>query len=273
MVATIRLTTSVEVHDAADFLAAGLGIDRLFAGFVLAGDVLDADHQAGLAGDGHAVGQPAGAAAHALGEEVAAVGLGVGQQVADLGGEELDGREVAEGEVDAHVVVVDRLGQVDDRDAAAARRELLLEELELVGGLERVVAADGDQGVDAQRSTGRRRRSAAAPSARGRSGGRAPRRACPGLVRAVPIRMPWLLRERLQHLVGDVDVVAALDQGVVGRVLDQVRIAVEDAEHVDVVAQEGDGGGGDHGVGGRGGTAGKQDGRAANARFHLRRPG
>ena len=53
-----------------------------------------------------------------LGEEVAAVRLGVGQQVADLAGQELDGREVAEGEVDAHVVVVDRLGQVDDGDAA-----------------------------------------------------------------------------------------------------------------------------------------------------------
>ena len=74
----------VEVHDAADFLAPGLGVDGLLAGLVLAGDVLDADHQAGLAGDGHAVGQPAGAAAHALGQEVAAVGLGVGQQVADL---------------------------------------------------------------------------------------------------------------------------------------------------------------------------------------------
>ena len=78
-----------------------LGSVGLLAGLVLAGDVLDADHQAGLAGDGRAVGQPAGAAAHGLGEEVAAGRLGVGQQVADLAGQELDGREVAEGEVDA----------------------------------------------------------------------------------------------------------------------------------------------------------------------------
>ncbi len=127
------------------------GVDRLFAGLVLAGDVLDADHQAGFAGDGHAVGEPAGAAAHALDEVITAVGLAVGQQVAHLGGEELDGGEVAEGEVDAHVVVVDRLRQVDDGNPAAAPRQLLLEELELVGGFQRVVAADGDQRVDLQR--------------------------------------------------------------------------------------------------------------------------
>ena len=35
-----------------------------------------------------------------------------------------------------------------------ARRQVLLEELELVGRLQRVVAADGDQGVDAQRHQG-----------------------------------------------------------------------------------------------------------------------
>ena len=54
----------VDVHHAADFLAPVLGLTDLLAGLVLAGDVLDADHQAGLAGDGRAVGQPAGAAAH-----------------------------------------------------------------------------------------------------------------------------------------------------------------------------------------------------------------
>ena len=57
-----------------------------------------------------------------LGDEVAAVGFGVGQQIADLRGQDLHGREIAEGEVDARVVVVDRLGQMDDGNAAAARR-------------------------------------------------------------------------------------------------------------------------------------------------------
>ena len=80
-------------------------------------DILDADHQAGLAGDRGPVGQPAGASAHGLGDEVGPGGLGVGEQVADLAGQCLDGREVAESEVDALVVVVDRLGNVDDGDA------------------------------------------------------------------------------------------------------------------------------------------------------------
>ena len=131
---------------------AGLGVGRLFLGGVRADDVLDADHQAGLAGDGHAVGQPAGAAAHRLDEEVGAVGLGVGDQVADLAAEEVDGREIAEREVDAAVVVVDRLRQMDDGDPRRVGRQLLLIELELVGRLERVVAADRDQRVDADRA-------------------------------------------------------------------------------------------------------------------------
>ena len=147
-----------------------------------------------------AVGQPAGAAAHGLGQVIAAVGLGVGQQVADLRGQDLDGREVAEGEVDAHVVVVDRLGQMDHGDAAAAGGQLLLEELELVGRLQRVVAADGDQGVHAQRDQGvvdgpQRSRPAADPS-----GGRGRRSSLPGLARAVPMMMPWLLRVRRSTL-------------------------------------------------------------------------
>ena len=141
----------VEVHNAADGGLAGLRIGGFLAGLELAGDVFDADDQAGLAGDGGAVGQPAGAAAHGLGDKVAARRLGVGQQIADLAGQHVHGSEVSEGEVDARVVVVDRLRQVDHGDVLAARRQLFLKELELVGGFQGVVAADGDQGVDAHR--------------------------------------------------------------------------------------------------------------------------
>ena len=107
-----------EVHRAAERCFAGLRIGGLLGGLELAGDVFDADDQAGLAGDGRAVGQPAGAAAHRLGDEIAAGRFGVGQQVANLAGQHLDGREVAEREVDARVVVVDRLRQMDDRESA-----------------------------------------------------------------------------------------------------------------------------------------------------------
>ena len=106
----------VEVHHAADGGLAGLQIGDFLAGFVLAGDVFDADHQAGLAGDGGPVGQPAGAAAHRLGDEIAAVRLGVGQEVADFAGQNFHRGEITEGEVDARVVVVDGLGQMDHRD-------------------------------------------------------------------------------------------------------------------------------------------------------------
>ena len=60
----------LNVHCPAGCLLARLGIDERLADFVLAGDVLDANHEAGLAGDGRAVGEPAGDAAHRLGDVV-----------------------------------------------------------------------------------------------------------------------------------------------------------------------------------------------------------
>ena len=83
--------------------------------------------------------------------------------------------------------------------------------------------------------------------------------------------MPWLLRVRLQHVVRDADVVAAFDHRMLGPIFDQVRIAVQDADHVDVVAQERNGGRGNHGVGRRGRPAGKQDRHAADVRLQTRR--
>ena len=43
--------------------------------------------------------------------------------------------EVAKGEVDSLVVVVDRLGQVDDWNSSCIFRQAVLKQLELVGGL------------------------------------------------------------------------------------------------------------------------------------------
>ena len=179
----------------------------------------------------------------------------------------VDGREVAEREVDARVIVVDRLGQVDDGNPLAAGGQLLLEELELVGRLQRVVAADGDQGVDAhrhQRVVDRLQR-------RGALGVLQVRRVGDVLARIGPGRADQdalAVARALQHVVVDADVVAAFDQRMVGAVFDQVRIAVQDADHLDVVAQERNGRGGNHGVGRRGRTAGKQNRHPANVRLH-----
>ena len=150
----MRLTTSPHVHHAAEGGFAGFRIGDFLAHLVLAGDVLDADHQARFAGDGRAVGQPTRAAAHRFGDEIRAAGLGIGQEIADFLGQDIDGGEVAEGEIDARVIVVDGFGQVHDGNPLAARGQLFLEELELVGGLQGVVAADGNQGIDADREQG-----------------------------------------------------------------------------------------------------------------------
>ena len=150
-----------------------------------------------------------------------------------------------------------------------SRRQMLLVELELVGRFQRIVAADGDQGVDAQRhqrvvdrlqgggalgvlQMGRLRDVFAGVGPRGAEDD------------ALAVARP------LQHAVRDADIVAALDHGMVGSVFDEVRIAVPDAVDFDVVAQEGHGRRGDHGVGRRGRAAGKQDRHAANVRIEMR---
>ena len=50
------------------------------------------------------------------------------------------------------VIVVDRLGQMDDGKATCAGGQVVLEQLHFVGCLERVVAADRDQRVDLERT-------------------------------------------------------------------------------------------------------------------------
>ena len=117
----------------------------------IADQVFDAEDQARLAGDGRAVGQPAGASAHGFDQEEHPAGLGIGQQVADLARQGLDRREISEREIDSAVVVVDGLGNVNDRDPPLAGGQILLDSFEFVGGFERVVAADRDQCIDSER--------------------------------------------------------------------------------------------------------------------------
>ena len=111
------------------------------------GDIFDADDHLSFAGHGDAVGEPAGFTAHAFGDELGARCECVGLEIAHFLRHEVDGGEIAESEVDAVVVVVDRLGEMDDADAFIDFCVVLVFE-EFVGCFERIVAADGDERVD-----------------------------------------------------------------------------------------------------------------------------
>ena len=99
----------------------------------------------GAAGDARPRGDVAGVAAHDLDDHHPVVRLGGGVQPVDgLGGDLHRGVE-AEGELGARQVVVDGLRHADDLHA---------ELVELVGHAEGVLAADGDEGVDAEVARG-----------------------------------------------------------------------------------------------------------------------
>jgi hypothetical protein len=115
-------------------------------------NILDADDKACLSGNRDAVGEPAGAAAHRFDEKVGPVCLGVGDQIADLPSQEIDRREITKSEINAAIIVIDRLRQVNDRDAVCLGGQLFLIELEFVGRLERIIAANGDKGIDPDRT-------------------------------------------------------------------------------------------------------------------------
>lgn len=246
----------VEVHEFA--LDGFTVLLDLFDIGVLADDVFDADDEARSAGDGGTVGEPAGAAPHRFDEEVGAVAGGVGDEVADLGSEGFDGGEVAEGEVDAAVVVVDGLGDMDNADLLGTSRQAFLKETELVGGFEGVVAADGDEGIDFERSKSFIDRL----EGRGLCGvlhvrGSADEFA--GVVAGGANEDPTSCAIAFQFAVIEADVVAAFLHGVVRTELHEPRIAVLDANDIDPAAKEGIGGGADDGVGCWGWSAREED--------------
>jgi hypothetical protein len=148
---------------------------------------------------------------------------------------------------------------VNDRDLLRARGEAILVELELVGRLERVVTADGDQRVHADRAQPlvnslQRRRTLGVFQVRrvrhhlaGVRAGRADEYAA-------------LAPCTAEDLVIDHHIVVPLDQRLIGRVVDEARVAVLDAHDLDAVPEEGDCRGGDNRVGRWRRSAGKQDG-------------
>ena len=114
-----------------DERADGLDVERLL------GD----EDDVGAAGEAGVQGDPARVAAHHLDDEHAVVRLGRGVQPVDRLHRDVDRGVEAEGEVGGVEVVVDRLGHADDVDA---------EVVQLGRDTERVLAADGDQRVDAE---------------------------------------------------------------------------------------------------------------------------
>ena len=124
--------------------------------------------------------EPARLAAHGLDDEVAAGRDRVGAQVLQLLGHDVDRGEEAEREVDAAVVVVDRLRQVDDLHAP---RVLRAGASGTRRGSSRSSACRRRRSRSARRSRDRRarcRRCAAARSSSDRRGRRASRCPCPG---------------------------------------------------------------------------------------------
>ena len=242
---------------------AGLGVGDGLLGHDVVDQVFDREHQARLAGDGRAIGQPAGAAAHRLDHEVHAAGLGVGEQVADLARQELDRGEVAEREVDSAVVVVDRLGNVHDGDSRGIGAQVVLEPLELVGGLQGVVAADRYQGVDAQRCE----RPMDRPKL-GRPLGIGQMRRVRDVLARVGARRadhdPACVARSPQVALVEDDVIAAFLHRVVVAELDQVGVAMQNAQHFDAMPAKRCRRGRDHRIGRGSRAAGEQDGHATD---------
>ena len=106
------------------------------------GDLGDED-VIGRRGHAREAGDPAGVAAHRLDHHHAAMALGRGPEPIDGLGHDVDGGVEAEREVRERQVVVDRLGDADDRQLEVV--------VEADGDAQRVVAADDHQGVEAER--------------------------------------------------------------------------------------------------------------------------
>ena len=119
---------------------------RLLTGADLVAHLLDVEWDLGDQDHVRAAGQPAverdpsGVASHQLDHHDAVVALGSGVHLVERLGRGADGAVEPERALRAGHVVVDRLGDTDDRQSLAP---------ELVRDLEAAVAADRDQGVEA----------------------------------------------------------------------------------------------------------------------------
>ena len=235
----------------------GFGVGQGFLGHQVVGEVFDGKHQAGLAGDGRAIGQPARASAHGFDQEIHPAGLGIGQEIADLAGQGLDGREIAEGEVNAPVIVVDRLGYVHHGDSRLVRGQIILKPLELIGGLERVVTTDRDQGVHSQRRK-RTMHRAELGRALGIGEVRGLRHVFAGVCPRGADQDPARVAGAFQVALVEHDKVAPFFQRVVFAVFNQMGVTVHDANDIDTIAAKRGRRGRDHRIGRRSRPTSKQ---------------
>ena len=142
-------------------------------------------------------------------------------------------------------------------------RQVFLEQLELVGGLERIVAADRDEGIDAQRSQSLVNRSQGRRAVGvGQMAGMRDVLAGVGPGRA-DHDAPRVARPTELVLIEN-QVIASLLHGVAGAEFDEVGVSVQDSHDLDSVAQKRGRGRSDDRVGRRRRAAGEQNGDAAD---------
>ena len=247
----------LHVHDLAG-LARSVGILDCLARSQRSDDVFDAQDQACIAGDRGPVGEPSGRASHRLGDEIRLSGRRIAIEISDLVGQDFCGAEVTEGKIDAGVIVVDGLGQMDHRHTSFARWQCLLVEFHLVGGLERVIATDAYQGIDPKGPQG----AIASAQGCGLLGILKVRRAFDDLARigsCRPDANPWLGPHELKRFLGESQVMLPFDQRFRGIEIDEIGVPVLDSNDLDACLQEAEGCRGDHGVGCRCRSARKQN--------------
>ena len=132
-------------HDDGELAAPVVAAAQVVADLLDVEGPLGHEDRVGAAGQPAVGGDPAGVTAHHLDDDDAVVRLGRRVQAVDGVRGDLDRGLEAEGEVRPGQVVVDRLRHADARDALGR---------ELARDAERVLAADGDQRVDAERVEG-----------------------------------------------------------------------------------------------------------------------
>ena len=219
-----------------------------------------------------AVREPRGRAAHELANEARPSRLAVGEKVAELFREHFNGAEISERERNAFVVVVDRLGKVDDLNAFGVGRLAVHIELEFRGGRQGVVAADGDERVDSERAE------SLIDGFHGRElfrifqvGGRLERLA---RIRARGADADALLRaETVEDDLIEADVVLAFFKDVAFFVFDQVRVAVEHAVNFNAGARKAQSRAADNGVRRGRGPAGEENSYFFDVSIRSRRTG
>jgi len=236
--------------------------ERIDIGFVdreVAVHIFGREHHVGFAGDRYTVRQPTRLAAHRFDDEIAAGGDAICAQIQQLLRHHVDRREEPEREVDATVVVVDRLGQMHDVNSGFVRDVVVLILVEEVGRLESVVTADRDERIDIEGAQG-------AVNPAEPLGFLGIEQVCGGLDGSAGVD-PRGSDDDASTVAkpanvgrGEQAIVLGLEHGASdGIVLLEVGVPVEDAEHFGASLQERNRRGKDHRVGRRCGAAGEND--------------